>query len=339
MSEEFDDLISDVLSETESVEPTAIEQEVTFAQSIAEDKLVETLHNLIEQYGSELDVSDSSIELAKSLIEQYRNQLGNLKGKVLELLAASCLYCGAKVSGFPLQPSDFADIGGTIVSRKGMLRQSKDIASTVGVDPSAFFKTDQYADRYCEELDASDAIKRRTHSILDITDEEGLSSGKSPSGWAAAAVYNASLDVGEKYTQREVSKVADTSQVTIRNRYQEQRELLREIETLPTNPIDKVADISSRIDVTWKSEKLAKILIRNARDEDYPVDGNPTLWALAALRRAGQLTDATVQLKTLSQYTDEDSSKISRRVEELRTVISQLKLHQFRTNHNLSESK
>ncbi len=334
MSEEFDELLSDVLTETESVEPTVIEKEVTFAQSIEEDKLIQTIHNLIDQYGSELDVPAPSVNLAKSLSEQYRNQRGNLDGSVLELLAASCLYCGAKVTEVPLQPSDFRDIGGSIVSRKGLLRRSKDIAREVGLDPSAFFGTDQYVDRYCAELDTSDTVKQRAHEILEITDEEGLSSGKSPSGWAAAAVYCASLDVGEKYTQKRVSDVANTTEVTIRNRYQEQRELLRDVESLPTDPTELVAYIGDKIDVTSKTRKLATILIRNARDENYPVDENAILWALASLRRAGQLTDESVQLKTLSQYTDQDSSEISIRVKKLRQVISQPTLNQFRYEHD-----
>jgi len=47
-------------------------------------------------------------------------------------------------------------------------------------------------------------------------------SGKSPTGYAAAAIYAASLLCNEKKTQNEVASVAQVTEVTIRNRYQEQ---------------------------------------------------------------------------------------------------------------------
>jgi len=48
-----------------------------------------------------------------------------------------------------------------------------------------------------------------------------LTSGRGPTGIAAAALYVASLIHGEKRTQREVADVAGVTEVTIRNRYKE----------------------------------------------------------------------------------------------------------------------
>ena len=53
-----------------------------------------------------------------------------------------------------------------------------------------------------------------------------LTSGRGPTGIAAAALYVASLIHGEKRTQREVADVAGVTEVTIRNRY---KELLEEL--------------------------------------------------------------------------------------------------------------
>ncbi|MCL7418017.1 MAG: transcription initiation factor IIB 3, partial [Halalkalicoccus sp.] len=60
------------------------------------------------------------------------------------------------------------------------------------------------------------------NEIIDTTAEKGLLSGKSPTGFAAAAIYAAALLCNEKKTQREVADVAQVTEVTIRNRYQEQ---------------------------------------------------------------------------------------------------------------------
>jgi transcription initiation factor TFIIB len=54
---------------------------------------------------------------------------------------------------------------------------------------------------------------------------------------------------------------------------------------------------------------------------------------LAALRRAGELTDGHISLKTLSQYTDESSNEISIRAQKLRSVLNQIELEKFRYEH------
>jgi len=330
LGDEIDDILSGVLEDTQSDSTEDLGQSVTFGQAVSEERQTNIVNDRIDWLGDELDIPSATIDLAKSLCDQYRDQRGDLVGTALELIAASCLYCAVKVTEVPLDPTDFVEADDTIVSRKGLLRRSKDIATSVGLDPSAFFESDQYVDRYCDALGVSDAVKERAHQIIEITEDEGLSSGKSPSGWAAAAVYNACLDVGEKRTQQELSDVAHVTEVTIRNRYQEQREALRQEESLPSDPIGVVSYVVDASDVDSSTRELAELLIRNARRDGLSVDENVTLWGLAALRRAHELTDGNVQLKTLSQYTDEDSQEISTRARELRSVLSQNELQQFR---------
>jgi transcription initiation factor TFIIB len=45
-------------------------------------------------------------------------------------------------------------------------------------------------------------------------------------GVAAAALYIASIELGERRTQRDVSDVAKVTEVTVRNRYKELQEKL-----------------------------------------------------------------------------------------------------------------
>jgi transcription initiation factor TFIIB len=332
IGDEIDDILSEVLGDLESDSAEEVEESVTFAQSVSGERQTSIINDRIDWFAGELDVPDPTADLAKSLCDQFRDQRGDLIGTALELVAASCLYCAVKVTEVPLDPTDFVEADNTIVSRKGLLRRSKDVASTVGVDPSAFFESDQYVGRYCDALNVSDAVNTRAHKIIDITENSGLSSGKSPSGWAAAAVYNACLDVGEKRTQKELSNVANVTEVTIRNRYQEQRAALRELESLPSDPIEVVDYVADATDIRSSTQELAKLLIRNARTTDYPVDQDSKLWGLAALCRAGQLTDGQIPLKTLSQYTDEGSQEISTRARKLRSVLSQIELQNFRSD-------
>ncbi len=84
----------------------------------------------------------------------------------------------------------------------------------------------EYVPRFSSELGVSEQVKMQANSIIDETAEQGLLSGKSPTGYAAAALYAASLLCNKKKTQREVGDVAQVTEVTIRNRYQEQNEAM-----------------------------------------------------------------------------------------------------------------
>jgi transcription initiation factor TFIIB len=333
LGDEIDDILSGVLEDTQSDSTEDLNQSITFGQAVPEERQTNIVNDRIDWLGDELDMPGATDEVAKSRCDQERDQGGDVIGTGLELIGASCLYGAVKVTEVTLDPTDFVEADNTIVSRKGLLRRSKDIANTVGLDPSAFFENDQYVDRYCDALGVSDAVNERAHQIIEVTEDGGLSSGKSPSGWAAAAVYNACLDVGEKRTQGELSDVANVTEVTIRNRYQEQREALRQIESLPSDPIDVVSYVADASDVDPSTQELAELLMCNAQTEGYPVDEHATLWGLAALRRASQLTDGGVKIKTLSQYTNEDSKEISTRAKKLRSVLSQNELQQFRYEH------
>jgi transcription initiation factor TFIIB len=121
--------------------------------------------------------------------------------------------------------------------------------------------------------------------------------------------------------------------VTIRNRYQEQRSAIRELESLPSDPIELIDYVADAIGIRLSTQELANLLIRKARITDYPVEKDAKLWGLAALRRAGELTDGHISLKTLSQYTDESSNEISTRAQKLRSVLNQIDLEKFRYEH------
>lgn len=225
-------IISEVLNDLPIDSALNVEHSASFAQSDPENRRMKNMCKHIRRLGTELEVPNMTTDLAKALCTEYSEQRDNFVGTSLELVATSCLYSAVKVTEVPLDPTDFIDISGKNVTRKGLLRWSKDIARKVGLDPSMFIESEQYVDRYCKELGVSEAVNERAHEIIKSTEKIGLASGKRPSGWAAAAVYNACLDVGEKRTQRELSNIANTTELTIRNRYQEQREALHQVKSL-----------------------------------------------------------------------------------------------------------
>ncbi|MHA1754532.1 MAG: transcription initiation factor IIB, partial [Candidatus Odinarchaeia archaeon] len=87
-------------------------------------------------------------------------------------------------------------------------------------------KATDFIPRFGTELGVSAKVQRRAIKILEEAREKGLTSGKDPTGLAAAALYIASMLEGERRTQSEVSRVVAVTEVTVRNRY---RELIREL--------------------------------------------------------------------------------------------------------------
>jgi len=83
-----------------------------------------------------------------------------------------------------------------------------------------------YISRFCSELKLSADVKSKTLQILHEAANRELTSGRGPTGIAAASLYIATILCGERRTQREVSEIAGVTEVTIRNRYKELSEKL-----------------------------------------------------------------------------------------------------------------
>ncbi|APW97107.1 transcription initiation factor IIB 3 [Halobiforma lacisalsi AJ5] len=178
---------------------------------------------------SEIDRMASALGVPRSVREVssviYRRALTEdlIRGRSIEGVATSCLYAGCRQEGIPRSLEEVAEV--SRVEKKEIGRTYRYVAKELGlemkpVDPK------EYVPRFCSDLEASEEVEMKATEIIDTTAEQGLLSGKSPTGFAAAAIYAASLLCNEKKTQREVAEVAQVTEVTIRNRYQEQIEAM-----------------------------------------------------------------------------------------------------------------
>ena len=84
-----------------------------------------------------------------------------------------------------------------------------------------------YIARFSSALKLTPETQSRSVQILEKATKAELTSGRGPTGIAAASLYVAALLNNEKRTQREVADIAGVTEVTIRNRY---KELLRELD-------------------------------------------------------------------------------------------------------------
>ncbi|ELZ86629.1 transcription initiation factor TFB [Haloferax elongans ATCC BAA-1513] len=176
----------------------------------------------VDRMASALGVPRSVREVASVI---YRRALDEdlIRGRSIEGVATACLYAACRKEGIPRSLEEIAEV--SRVERKEIGRTYRYVSQELGlemrpVDPK------KYVPRFSSELDLSKEVQSKANEIIETTAEQGLLSGKSPTGYAAAAIYAASLLCNEKKTQREVADVAQVTEVTIRNRYQEQIEAM-----------------------------------------------------------------------------------------------------------------
>ncbi|PSQ42532.1 transcription initiation factor IIB 3 [Halobacteriales archaeon SW_7_68_16] len=158
------------------------------------------------------DAGERNLQFALSEIDRMASALG-VPRSVREV----------RKEGIPRSLEEISEV--SRVERKEIGRTYRYISQELGlemkpVDPQ------KYVPRFCSELALSEEVQAKANEIIETTAEQGLLSGKSPTGYAAAAIYAASLLCNEKKTQREVADVAQVTEVTIRNRYQEQIEAM-----------------------------------------------------------------------------------------------------------------
>ncbi|KAB1192220.1 transcription initiation factor IIB [Haloferax sp. MBLA0076] len=176
----------------------------------------------IDRMASALGVPRSVREVASVI---YRRALNEdlIRGRSIEGVATATLYAACRKEGIPRSLEEIAEV--SRVERKEIGRTYRYVSQELSlemrpVDPK------KYVPRFSSELDLSKEVRSKANEIIETTAEQGLLSGKSPTGFAAAAIYAASLLCNEKKTQREVADVAQVTEVTIRNRYQEQIEAM-----------------------------------------------------------------------------------------------------------------
>jgi transcription initiation factor TFIIB len=176
----------------------------------------------VDRMASALGVPRSVREVASVI---YRRALNEdlIRGRSIEGVSTAALYAACRKEGIPRSLEEIRDV--SRVDRKEIGRTYRYVSQELGlemkpVDPK------KYVPRFCSELGLDEEVQSKAGEIIETTAEQGLLSGKSPTGFAAAAIYAASLLCNEKKTQREVADVAQVTEVTIRNRYQEQIEAM-----------------------------------------------------------------------------------------------------------------
>ena len=178
---------------------------------------------------SELDRMASGMGLPRSVRETaamiYRKAALKklVRGRSIEGVITAALYAACRQCHVPRTLDEISNIAH--ISRKEIGRTYRYVSRELGLKllPTS---PEDYISRFCSELKLSGDVRAKTLEILQEAAHRELTSGRGPTGIAAASLYIASVLCGERRTQREVAEVAGVTEVTIRNRYKEIAEKL-----------------------------------------------------------------------------------------------------------------
>jgi len=176
---------------------------------------------------SRLDKYSLAANLPKNIMEtasvNYRRAIKKkiVRGRSSDAVVLASIYMACRQTGIARSLGEIAKLSETGASRKDIGRAYRLLrweVETYDVKPLAYA---EYGARICNKLKLSGWTESIALKILEAAHEAKLTSGRSPKGLPASAVYIACFLNDEGKTQREIAEIADVTEVTIRNRYKE----------------------------------------------------------------------------------------------------------------------
>ncbi|MCL4350096.1 MAG: transcription initiation factor IIB [Candidatus Thermoplasmatota archaeon] len=188
----------------------------------AERNLSQALQEM-ERMASNLSIPNDVRETAAVIYRKAVKQ-NMIRGRSIEGVVAGSLYAACRITNVPRTLDEIASI--TRVKKKEIGRTFRIMSRYLQLNilPS---KPEDYLNRFCSKLKLSMETRKQAADIIKLAQDNDLTSGKGPTGVAAAAIYIASIMTDERRTQRSVAEVAGVTEVTIRNRYKELTEKLK----------------------------------------------------------------------------------------------------------------
>jgi len=173
---------------------------------------------------SEISKISNGINLPKNIVETasviYRKAVKErlIRGRSIQGVTAASIYVACRKCGLPRTLEEIAQASN--LNKKEVGRSYRFLIKELDyfIPP---LKPSQCITKFSNQLTMPGKVEEIAHKILTTAKELKLTSGRGPTGIAAAASYIASVLTGERKTQREIAEIAQVTEVTIRNRYKE----------------------------------------------------------------------------------------------------------------------
>ncbi|MBQ3415250.1 MAG: transcription initiation factor IIB [Methanobrevibacter sp.] len=178
---------------------------------------------------SELDRQSSRLGIPRSVREDtaliYREAARKniVRGRSIEGMVAASVYTACRRCGVPRTLDEVSQA--SKITKKKIGKNYRFLARELKIKLMPTSPAD-YVPRFASKLGLSGITEAKAIEIIQKLYNNGLITGREPTGIAAASLYVASVLSGEKKTQRDVAEIAGVTEVTIRNRYKELSEQL-----------------------------------------------------------------------------------------------------------------
>lgn len=158
------------------------------------------------------------VQETAALIYRKSVELNIIKGRSIESMIVASIYTSCRILHIPKTMDEF--LKHTSIDKRYLSKSYRVIVQSLNLKIPNLVPT-RFISRFAEDLQISPESQYQAIKILKIAHKIGITSGKDPSSLAAASLYVATLLRGENKTQKEIAKVANITEVTVRNRYKE----------------------------------------------------------------------------------------------------------------------
>jgi transcription initiation factor TFIIB len=173
---------------------------------------------------SEISKIANALNLPKNILETasviYRKAVKEhlIRGRSIQGVTSAAIYVACRQCGLARTLEEIAQASN--INKKEVGRSYRFLIKELNyfIPP---LKPSQYITKFSNQLTMQGKVEEIAHKILSTARDLKLTSGRGPTGIAAAASYIASVLTGERKTQREIAEIAQVTEVTIRNRYKE----------------------------------------------------------------------------------------------------------------------
>ena len=173
---------------------------------------------------SEITKIANTLNLPKNILETasvvYRKAVKEhlIRGRSIQGVTSAAIYVACRQCGLARTLEEIAQASS--INKKEVGRSYRFLIKELNyfIPP---LKPSQYITKFSSQLTMLGKVEEIAQKILLTARDLKLTSGRGPTGIAAAASYIASVLTGERKTQREIAEIAQVTEVTIRNRYKE----------------------------------------------------------------------------------------------------------------------
>ena len=176
------------------------------------------LNRLASKIGLHRQVREEAAMLYRRAVNQNL-----VRGRSVEGVAAAALYGACRRCEVPRTLNEITEA--SRASKKEVGRTYRYISRELKLNLQPASPV-VYIERFCKELKLPGHVENAAVRILNQAVEAELTSGRGPTGVAAAAIYIASVLYNMRKTQKQIAMTVGVTEVTIRNRYKELAENL-----------------------------------------------------------------------------------------------------------------